>query len=459
MDPFTKSRDICLWFQQLGILILFTQVFLCQSTCDVELDTLQKRSAPGLKAPKKLWWAKELTPDLHVAGGLIERQIKYAAEAGFKSIISLFNDLRAGDFGGEYLPTAIEASHIAKIAGLQYLAVLEEDEEFASEDAIRKLTEAISQVQKPILLHCNRAFTIAYTTLLYLANQSRHDPNFVPHVDSEKFYKMSALMGKDFTSNETLKAVVAKVTGEPIVENPPKPETEPDDWLDFWLAHPVYRNWYTAGQIRKGHLQELEFIGFKSVINMRLDTTHNGKPSQETVTLLNVLDGTPTYDKDYKPLRQTHSHIKNIILDASKQNHYISPTSPVNYEHRHYEEYGDEIGYNEDLQSEHIKEFDLDYYLLPIESTGKYSKELFAKYKDKLLEIGKQGPVLVHCASGKRVAFMAVLAAALQHEKDFKWALKRINELGFEVSRTKNRDVYEMYSAWLNPDHGNKTEL
>lgn len=54
---------------------------------------------------------------------------------------------------------------------------------------------------------------------------------------------------------------------------------------------------------------------------------------------------------------------------------------------------------------------------------------------------------------------MAVLAAALQHEKDFKWALKRINELGFEVSRTKNRDVYEMYSAWLNPDHGNKTEL
>ena len=30
------------------------------------------------------------------------------------------------------------------------------------------------------------------------------------------------------------------------------------------------------------------------------------------------------------------------------------------------EEYGDEIGYNEDLEREHFKKFDLDYYLLPV---------------------------------------------------------------------------------------------
>lgn len=56
-------------------------------------------------------------------------------------------------------------------------------------------------------------------------------------------------------------------------------------------------------------------------------------------------------------------------------------------------------------------------------------------------------------------AYIGVLAAALQYDKDFNWAIQRIAELGFEVSRTKNRDVYEMFSAWLNPDHGNKTEL
>lgn len=37
------------------------------------------------------------------------------------------------------------------------------------------------------------------------------------------------------------------------------------------------------------------------------------------------------------------------------------------------------------------------------DSNGKYSPELFGKYKDLLLEAGSNGPVLVHCASAKRV--------------------------------------------------------
>lgn len=31
-----------------------------------------------------------------------------------------------------------------------------------------------------------------------------------------------------------------------------------------------------------------------------------------------------------------------------------------------------------------------------------YSAEVFQQYKDKLLEIGRDGPVLFHCAIGKR---------------------------------------------------------
>lgn len=447
---FCKSFQFCLFF-------LFSFRCLCENSCEhLELDVVVTRSAPGLKSPKKLWWAKEITPDLHMAGGLTERQIKYAYDGGYKSIISLFKDKNGGDFGGEYLPTAFEASQIAKLVGLKYEAVLEEDEEWASVEAVRKLSEAISRVDVPILLHCNRAYTITFTTLMYLANLSKHDPEFNPHVNSEIFYKMVAMMGKDFTMEKT-KAVVAEITGEPIVENPPKINAVPDDWLDFWLAHPVYKNWYTAGQIRRGHLQELEFIGFKSVINMRQGKITNGMPSQEAVTLINIKDGTPTYDKDYNPIRQKDSTLKTLVLNPSKDNTYISPTSTVNYESRNFGEYGDDIGYNEDLESEHFKEFKLDYYHMPVDSEGKFSAELFGQYKDKLLEIGKQGPVLVHCASGKRVAFIAVLAAALQYDKDFQWALKRIHELGFPVNQNSNRDVYDMYSAWLK--HNHKTEL
>ena len=74
-----------------------------------DFDTITLRTPPGLKAPKKLWWLKEITPDFHMAGRLTDRQIKYIADGGFKSIISLFTDKEAGRFGGEHLPTSEEA--------------------------------------------------------------------------------------------------------------------------------------------------------------------------------------------------------------------------------------------------------------------------------------------------------------------------------------------------------------
>ena len=111
MDTAKLFQYFCLLYLGLGAVC-----FLCDCACDIQQDDLiAPRSAPGLKAPKKLWWAKEITPDLHVAGGLTELQIKHANDAGFKSIISLFIDKNTGDFGGEYLPTAFEASQIANL--------------------------------------------------------------------------------------------------------------------------------------------------------------------------------------------------------------------------------------------------------------------------------------------------------------------------------------------------------
>jgi len=53
---------------------------------------------------------------------------------------------------------------------------------------------------------------------------------------------------------------------------------------------------------------------------------------------------------------------------------------------------------------------------------------------------------------------MSVLASALLYDKDLKWALKRIRELGFEVSHTKKKDVLLMFSAWLETENYNKTK-
>ncbi|KAL3852753.1 hypothetical protein ACJMK2_016370 [Sinanodonta woodiana] len=450
--------------------MLFSFYFVCTliiqicSPLDVhscELDTAVQRKPPGLHARKKVWWAKEITPDFHIAGRLTSRQIKYTAEAGFKSVLSLYTYDDAGSFGGEHLPTSAEAWVASHQAGLQYIALLGPWDNDASVEAVHKFSDALTHLKRPILLHCNRGYSITFVTLMYMANQSRYDPTYEPKINSERFYRIAASMGLDFTADD-MRQVVSNITGEPVVDNPPKPDCEPKEWRDFWLAHPVYRNWYTAGQIRKTNIKVLEDTGFKAIVNMRMGVTDNGIPSQEAVTLLNIKDGTSTYGDGLIGPRQNDEILKTLRLDPNKSNDYVSEKSKVNYESRNPGEFGDDIGYNETLERLAVEASSLKYYHLPFSSDGKFSADAFSLMKDKLLEAGQQGPVLLHCASATRVAYVGVLAAALQHNKDFSWALKRIRELGFEVGPDKDMDVYEMYKVWLNPEddwNSTKNEL
>jgi hypothetical protein len=72
VDTAKLFQYFCLLYLGLGAVC-----FLCDCACDIQQDDLiAPRSAPGLKAPKKLWWAKEITPDLHVAGGLREMALE-----------------------------------------------------------------------------------------------------------------------------------------------------------------------------------------------------------------------------------------------------------------------------------------------------------------------------------------------------------------------------------------------
>ncbi|CAC5425608.1 unnamed protein product [Mytilus coruscus] len=416
---------------------------------DLRLDTLSPRSVPGFKSSKKLWWAKEVTPKLYVAGGLTDTQIKYAHDGGFNGVISLYHENDPGQFGGEQLASVSEAKYAAKIAGLQFDAILKENEDWACVKSVEKLTHSIIEMEKPIMLYGSQPQAVAFTTLLHTAYMSKLDSKYEPRVNSEKFYKMSALMGMDFTADK-LKSVVAEITGEPIVSNPPKCDAY-QNWMGYWLGHPVYKNWFTAGQIRRGHLKELEVHGYKSVINMRMGKTLDSNPSQETVNLINIPDNVNTYDENYNPVRQTQSTLENVVLDPALDRKHISPSSMVNYETQNAEEYGDEIGFNEEIESEHFKESSLKYYHLPLDINIIYSADVFQQYKDKLLEIGRDGPVLFHCAIGKRAAFIGVLAAAVQYNKDLQWALKRINELGFTVNETSFSDVYKMYNDVIGP--------
>lgn len=443
---FHYHLGVCLFF-----LALSSHVFGKEDPKEAGSVFPGRTKPPGLKATRKCWWAKEITPDFHVTGALTERQIKYAADAGFKSIVSLFtyldNEPRR-TFGGDALPNTAEAKKIIEdIAGLKFINLLDPMDEWASVDAVQKMTRVLPTLPKPVLLHCDRGYTITYVTLLYLANRTRNDPDFTPKITSKDFYNISAAMGLDFLSRIP-QEVVAEITGEPVPENPPKPDVEPEDWMDYWVAHPVYRNWYSAGQITRSHLKVLTEVGFKSVINLRSGIMLDGKPNQEEVNLLNIKQNTGTYAQGDKEPRQSPARLLETRIDPSQPNMFISPDSPVNYESRNLEEFGDDVGYQEVTEKLFFKSSSLKYHHLPVGGSGPYGP-FFEKLMEEILEVGKQGPVLVHCASAQRAAYVAVLAAAVQYGKDLEWALRRGRELGFVISKTKTPEIYRTYVDWL----------
>lgn len=443
-------------------LYVLTTFVLALDLNGIELDTAVQRKVPGLESPAKLWWAKEITPEFHVAGRLTERQIKYAAEGGFRSIVSMFvyETDDAGSFGGEYLPTSAEAWATSHLAGLQYVALLGQNDDWASVEAVQKLAAILPYLNRPVLLHCDRGYTITFVTLMYMANQTRYHPDFEPKIYSDNFYRITAAMGLDFTDPD-IKAVVANITGEEIVENPPRHNCEPDEWLDFWLAHPISRLWYAAGQIRQCDIKMLEAVGFKVIVNMRLGNTKNGKPSQEPVTLLNVKDGIPTYGNQTTPPRQDLSTLEKTKIHRHQSTEYIGQKSRVNFEIENPSEFGDDIGYSEEQERKLIEKSSLKYYHIPIAPDANYTADMFKEVKDILLEAGQQGPVLLHCGDGRRVVYFGVLAAAITEGRDLQWALKRTRELGFEVSPKSNPDVYKMFcsSLHLSENATNKDEL
>ena len=321
---------------------------------------------PGLKNPQKAWWAKELTPDVHVAGRLSELEMKYAVESGFKSILSLFfyGDNDVGDYGGEKLPTTKQQQEIAKSIGIMFAFALGPDDEWCSVKGVEKFAEVLSTLERPILLFSDRGSKITFVALMHFANLTRNDKTFEPKVNSKRFYEISAAMGLDFTQ-DFMKNVVAEITGEPVVENPVVPDAIPPEWFNYWHGHFVYKNWYTSGQITPSQIKVLESIGIKSVVNLRAGVQFDDTPIQEEVALLNIKPDTGTYGDATHAPRQTVQRLEETRMDPSRPNTYIGETSPVNYVSENPEEFGDEVGYNEGLEKEAFKNSPIKYHHIP----------------------------------------------------------------------------------------------
>lgn len=414
-----------------------------------ETGTVISRSPPGLNSGLKLWWTKQVTPEYYVAGRLSRRQLQYAAEGGFKSVVSLFTYENDKDccLGMDYLPATSKMATIAKESGLQFRTVMDSAGTLpSSADSVSQLKQALNNIPTPVLVLSDRGYSATFTLFMYLLN---YDKNFT----MDRAAAISHVLGMDLSMKCTNQKL-CKVTGENVEFS--KLDNLPKQWLNYWHAIPVYKNWFVAGQILESHIPRIMQAGFKSVVNLRAGTTHKGKPAQEKVTLMNIADNSKTYGDENLGPRQSIDALKQKILDPLKENSYVSPNSSHNFATSNPEEFGDLIGYNEDLEKLAFRKAGFPYYHLPVVNSEPFSAELFALYQPELMDAINRGPVLVHCASSKRAAYIAVLAAAVQHNHDLSWALTKLSDLGLPVSPDRKADIYDMYVGILSGDRKGK---
>lgn len=306
---------------------------------------------------RKTWWAKHITPYLYTAGRITDRQMKQAADVGFKSIISHYTYDDNMTIGEDVSYATDLARHVAKnIAGLEYEVLFSSSKGDTplSESEIARLTDMIKQLDTPIIYHCDHSNASTFYALLHVLFQNKRYSSFQYKMDALGFFETAANLGYRFIEERHLQ-IVSNITKAPIPDILHIEYMDTPDWFmnHSWIVKPVYKNIYAAGQIQRNYIPFMTGL-FGPYFNLRRGAVSEltGEPIQEEVTLLNVNDRTGTYTNEGRQLE------KNLIkarIVSTRPNDYIHFGSTVNFEARNPLEFGDDIGYNETISRLYIE--------------------------------------------------------------------------------------------------------
>ncbi|KAI0235674.1 hypothetical protein LSAT2_013811 [Lamellibrachia satsuma] len=385
--------------------------------------TLIPRSGTGDRGDfpsPKTWWTKKISSDLYTAGRLTERQIKYAADAGFRTIVSLIEFPNSYDIGDDRVLSTTASRDVAeRLAGITFEVLVKSKAEVPKMETVRKFATIMSRAAKPVLLHCVTAYTASFMALTYLGYNKQ--------MNSLHIYSYGSRLGYDFTSKAPFRNLISNVTGEPPLTNPPTPDVTIRAWnKKYWLMKPVYKNWFMAGQIQSNY---------------------------EEVTLLNIRDNTGTYEETG---RQSTERLQASRIDPARRNEYISPDSTVNYERKNILEYGDDIGYNAALEKHDMKSNKFTYHQTPPYNSkrdmkGMYTPSAVKAYLTTWLVAGQEASVCVHSQSGYRAAVVALISAARQYDLDSAWAVERARQLGYPFDEEPGQPMVKLFQDVLRP--------
>ena len=297
----------------------------------------------------KTWWAKRLVgSEYYTAGQLTARQLKYAMEDQFKSIVALHYYENSCDKvlqAGEYFPSTKQAVNIVNMTtGVEYHVVLKKGEDWTQSVVFKRLGDIVANAPKPLLFYSNTQEKAVFMLLLSFTRTHRPCSHCddMPKISVHELFIAASNLGFNF-DKENYADLISNITKVKIQHKIYLNLAITDWYKTFWPAKPIENNWYVAGQISNRWVKAIKKQNFKTILNFRQRFFPDTRVP-EGVSLLNVKDKT---EKDKDGLRQTTARLLQHRIDPLKSNKYISENSTVNYESRNFLEYGDSVGYNE----------------------------------------------------------------------------------------------------------------
>ena len=232
---------------------------------------------------KKLWFARRLNEGVYVAGQLTPRHIKYAADSGIKSIVTIFDHEGTGEGNATYKLSTDKEEDLVKLTGMKFFRILGPDNyhDWQKEAAVERMKDVYPKVELPAIFHCERGVAVTMHILLYYAKEYQLLSKAVPKIDNERFFELGRIHGLDFAGLffNLVRNTTEKIFGELKPPSAVSPFVSVPTWFNYWQCHPISGNWFMAGQIASDDLPVIKAT-FPTVLNIRQGLKHNGKPAQ-----------------------------------------------------------------------------------------------------------------------------------------------------------------------------------
>ena len=209
---------------------------------------------PGLPSPghalgfpaRKTWWSKAITNELHVAGQLSTKQIKYANDSSFKSLISLFTvpQQQQSSDAAAAAPSTADASALVTGLNRTFHTILQTQapadgagsSSWATEATLMKFKTAFESSHKPVMFYGHDGYAPCFVALLYYANSSTSGTALEK---VSELFRRGAAFGYNYVDDDDLRKLALRVVGaDPMVKTTDLPRP-PSLNLPNWYASPA----------------------------------------------------------------------------------------------------------------------------------------------------------------------------------------------------------------------------